>query len=259
LGYLKQLKDTARDATKIKDGDEPANALPGKLRGLAVGARQGRQSSGGGSIDHSNTQFAVLALWVAQRHGLPVQSSLALVAEHFRTVQNSDGSWGYHIRGQQWRASMTCSGLLGLAVGRGLEDKLSTGEARERVRDPAIEKGLRYLSQTVGKSKSMAAPFGPRIIGADAFSDLYYLWSLERVAVVYDLQTLGGMDWYSWAAETLVNSQKSDGSWKEIFTEPVDTSFALLVLRRVNVARDLTANIKRMINLKAIEGAAPNP
>src|SRR5262249_19990195 len=100
---------------------------------------------GGG--DHSNTQFAVFALSVGRRLGLPVAKSWHLVAEHFRATQNADGGWGYTpypkdvppgvLRpppggadfGGPWSSpAMTCAGLLGIALGYGVanETVLST-------------------------------------------------------------------------------------------------------------------------------------
>src|SRR5262249_55186410 len=45
--------------------------------------------------DNSNTQFAVLALWAAQRHGVPMERCLALLVKRFHQSQNPDGGWGY--------------------------------------------------------------------------------------------------------------------------------------------------------------------
>ena len=45
--------------------------------------------------DNSNTQFALLALWAARRHQLPVDHSLDLVVRRFRNCQNPDGSFNY--------------------------------------------------------------------------------------------------------------------------------------------------------------------
>ena len=47
------------------------------------------------TTDNSNTQFAILALWVAQRHDVPMDRTLRLIANRFQTSQNADGSWGY--------------------------------------------------------------------------------------------------------------------------------------------------------------------
>ena len=41
----------------------------------------------------------------------------------------------------------------------------------------------------------------------------YYLWSLERVAVAYGLETIGKKNWYDWGADILVATQEMNGSW----------------------------------------------
>jgi hypothetical protein len=75
-------------------------------------------------------------------------------------------------------------------------------------------------------------------------ANLYFLWSVERVAVLYDLQTIGGKDWYRWGAEILVANQGPHGNWANggyHGASPVlDTSLALLFLKRANLAKDLT-------------------
>src|SRR5579884_2138707 len=83
-----------------------------------------------GNWDNSNTQFAVLALWVAGRHGVPIRRTMTLAEKHFRNTQvrgevpdprrfnrNLDGSWYYRTQesANDW-PTMTCSGLLALAV-----------------------------------------------------------------------------------------------------------------------------------------------
>jgi hypothetical protein len=142
---------------------------------------------------------------------------------------------------------MTCAGLLGLAVGRTVLAEPNGGQ----VRDPSIEKGVAFLATQIDVPKAQGS--SGKIIGADAHGDLYYLWSLERVAMVYDLKKIGGKDWYAWAARVLLASQKGDGSWAELYPGPIDTCFALLVLKRVNVAKDLTKDIKKVINIKELQ------
>src|SRR5205823_4906003 len=75
----------------------------------------------------------------------------------------------------------------------------------------------------------------------------YALWSLERMAVVYGLEEkkLGSKDWYGWGAELLLANQTIDGAWNGKYAEGgCDTSFALLFLKRANVAVDLSDKIK---------------
>jgi hypothetical protein len=210
-----------------------------------------------GHEDNSLTQFAVLALWAAQKHGVPAERSLALAEARFRASQNPDGSWGYTwINGpNNGRVdSMTCAGLLGLAVGRGISKvKNARPPAAIETGDPVIEKALRFLGKRVGQpAVRMSAGRTPErssgatggVVGASTWGDYYYLWSLERVAVVYDLQTIGGHDWYLWGSKILVANQGDDGSWAEAFPGLIDTCFALLFLKRVNVVQDLTTALQ---------------
>jgi hypothetical protein len=209
---------------------------------------------GTGYSDNSLVQFAVLALWVAQKHDVPAQRSLLMAAERFRTSQNADGSWGYRpTGGPDWSFfdSMTCAGLISLAVARGAGD--DNGKSKVFFEDPMIEKALKFVSGTVGKDRLPPnAPTPPgwcgndhgRLIGANAWGDLYYLWTLERMAVIFNLKTVKGKLWYPWGAAIIVDSQETDGSWKDRFHGPVDTCFALLFLRRVNVATDLTEKLQ---------------
>jgi hypothetical protein len=192
---------------------------------------QGNQGS-----DNSNSQFALLALWTAQRCGVPVERSLALVVQRYRSTQNPDGGWGYHP-GQPTTPAMTCVGLLGLAVGHGFRDAAKS----DPVRDPRIEKAMKQVSRHVGKptGRDQNVPMG----------NLYYLWSLERVAVLYNLGKIGDKDWYAWGAELLVANQRPGGGWLGLqypgnnFTL-IDTCFALLFLKRANFVKDLTQKIE---------------
>jgi hypothetical protein len=88
----------------------------------------------------------------------------------------------------------------------------------------------------------------------------YFLFSLERVAMVYGLETIGDKNWYTWGADYLVGKQNQDGSWTGQYAEAgSDTCFALLFLRRANLAQDLTATLKGQVKdpgkreLRAVE------
>ncbi|HEV3236992.1 MAG TPA: HEAT repeat domain-containing protein, partial [Gemmataceae bacterium] len=215
--------------------------------------------------DNSNTQFALLGLWVGSRYSLPVEAALARVEGRFRKTQNSDGGWGYRAFSseQRWNPSasapaMTCAGLLGLAVGQGARVSLKTQPSNKTkeidpkdknrddpTRDKAVNNGLRYLAGAIGKPIGRDLEprgFGPghRVGG----SSYYLLWSIERVAVAYGLETIGNKDWYAWASDVLLAAQKPNGTWEGTYGAGVDTSFALLVLRKANLASDLTVALK---------------
>jgi predicted RNA-binding Zn-ribbon protein involved in translation (DUF1610 family) len=198
-----------------------------------------------GHEDNSLTQFAVLALFAAQKHNVPTHRSLALVDARFRQSQNPNGSWGYIFGAKTRMDSMTCAGLVALAVGRANQVQLDhhTGTKVDVPKDdPVINKALKFAATKVGTAPHPKA--GKKgvgsIIGANSHGDYYYFWSLERVGVIYGIETIEGKDWYKWGAPIIVSQQKADGSWHEAFPGVTDTCLALLFLKRFNVAQDVT-------------------
>jgi hypothetical protein len=77
--------------------------------------------------------------------------------------------------------------------------------------------------------------------------NLYFLWSVERVAVLYNLPTIGDKDWYRWGAEKLVANQGPLGNWDKGgyhgASPVIDTCLALLFLKRANFVEDLAARL----------------
>jgi hypothetical protein len=238
----------------------PSGSLPSDLKNLPVlQYRKGRPLLGGGAGDNSNTQFALLALWSAKKHGVPVKRSLEMAETRFRQSQRPDGSWAYDSGSSKWMDSMTCAGLLGLAAGHGSQWDADTAKTKVQEKspagkkaafDPAIDRALDFVSRRIGKpgvpQASQSGRYAGGKIGANAHGDLYYLWSLERVAVVYGLKTIRGKDWHAWATPLLVASQQADGSWRDAHAGVPDTCFALLFLKRHNVARDLSDLLRSM-------------
>src|SRR5262245_57056343 len=45
--------------------------------------------------DNSNTQFAILGLWIARKHNVKVEVALLLAEKRFRDTQDQTGGWGY--------------------------------------------------------------------------------------------------------------------------------------------------------------------
>src|SRR5262249_46616060 len=233
--------------------------------------------------------------WAARQHA-PAAQALGKVGARFRALQNTDGSWGYSkdALATALRDSMTCAGLLGLAVARGLEPPAGEQAGGKQAEDPAIEKGLRYLAGALKAVGPVSAPEkarrlrqsaelvelmtrGPKLtpeegkaiverirgqlhwrgalVNAEAMGDLYFLWSVERVAVLYDLKTVGEVDWYAWGSEILLEHQGADGGWRERFPGIPDTCFALLFLRRANLVKDLTQRLQGSLGLAADVGS----
>jgi hypothetical protein len=197
--------------------------------------------------DNSNTQFAVLALWAAQKHGVPVARSLSMAEARFRQFQMPDGSWTYRFSSPPlYKDAMTCAGLVCLAAGQGNragdmpKDQAAPGAA---VKDEHIDRALTFLGQRL-KAWMDRTKDRPGVtlsmMQADAMGELYVLWSIERVGVLCDLDTIGGQNWFAWGSELLLQTQKAAGSWEAREGDSIDTCFALLFLKRVNVAHDLT-------------------
>ena len=126
-------------------------------------------------------------------------------------------------------------------MGHGALPPTSGGEVKDQLQNPAIGRGLGFLGRAVGKPAADANSRPP-------LPSLYLLWSIERVAMLYDLKTIGGKDWYGWGAQALLANQHPDGHWQGATytgTSPqIDTCFALLFLKRSNLVPDLTENLR---------------
>jgi hypothetical protein len=201
--------------------------------------------------DNSNTQFAMLGLWAAQRHGVPVDSTFRLMAARFEKSQLANGEWEYYFDHGRTTStpSMICVGLMGLAIGGGMKLPMHSAPHQGRM-DHGVLKGLAALSQDMGIAASgkdkPAVERGP-----------YYLWSVERVAMLYDLPSIGDKDWYRWGAMIYLNNQRPGGEWEKVaishsdaisgysqrFGPVIDTSFALLFLKCSHPLKELTAKL----------------
>jgi hypothetical protein len=229
----------------------------------------GRGGGAGGGDDNSNTQFGIVGLWVAARHGVPAKDAFALIEARFVQTQGRDGGWGYTAAGGgQSTPAMTCAGLLGLAVGRagreagaekkepkkGLPEddpffnpKKGDGEKADKLAQPkgdggmqkSAEVGLKVLAAFVA-AQQQGRGQNPLQNFVGAGNSLYTLWSLERVGVGYGLDTLGGVDWYDWGATIILGMQQADGSFTDSsYQADVNTAFALLFLAKSNFTKEL--------------------
>jgi hypothetical protein len=218
--------------------------------------------------DHSNTQYALLGLKSAARMGVIVPDAVwRKAANHWLNTQRITGKkiglkiegyegqdmglsettsddmflpspWGYLVKkpesgevNDQGYGSMTCAGLTSLLIAeselaatKGLDDAL------KKQIDLAKKQGLAWLQE------NYAIRGAPPAAGFWSLFYFYYLYSLERVGVLYGIRKLGGHDWYLEGAVLLCREQREDGSWTSYDEIPVlDTSFALLFLKRATL------------------------
>ncbi|MFO0815452.1 MAG: prenyltransferase/squalene oxidase repeat-containing protein [Gemmatales bacterium] len=222
------------------------------LGGQVQDGRWGYQLSAnnGTNADNSNTQFAVVALWVARKYGKPggpIDKALSLCEKRLRSSQDAAGAWNYETSTagiiMRPTGSMTCAGILSLALHAGARVSLQatftdraggTGDiTRTLNEDPAIVKARAYLVHSLQNNTS---PQG----GMEGHVS-YFLWSLERVATLFKWRKLDGVDWFDMGARYLMSKQNRNGSWSMDFLSGtyVDTAFALLFLGKSNLLGDL--------------------
>jgi hypothetical protein len=219
-----------------------------------------------GVVDNSNTQFAILALWIGRRHGVHVTYPLLLAERRFRRSQQGSGAWNYGAEAggsQAETMAMTCAGLIGLAFGYSAaseagiaiarsgkqpdanapEDTEGTAPRSMLDRDEQVAKAKRFLVEQMQRSPASA-------VG----NSHYTLWSLERTCLLHNwTKDMNGFDWYQWGAQTLLQTQAQDGSWisTDIHTGTLaSTAFAILFLKRANFTADANRILVKSGNFK---------
>lgn len=261
LALCIKASDDVRPRPPVKGAGEPAadpgkviGKLPQGLRGLPVFVDHSRLPSAdpekkgdaavNGTSDNSNTHFATIGLWASRRHEVPTDRTFALLNRRFRTSQSGDGSWGYLYSAEgksSGSSALTCVALLGLAIGHALD--LDKNDNARPEQDPKILKAFKMLGTRVGAPTGFV---GNRPTPKEA-GGLYYLWALERIAVLYDVNTLDGKDWYKWGAEILCTHQQADGSWLDGGYHgehpALNTALAVLFLKRANLTPDLSRRL----------------
>jgi hypothetical protein len=200
--------------------------------------KEGEWAYPDGRVDLSNTQYAVLGLWTAERHGFKTPAKIwerlasAVIDKH----QGESGGFTYSPDGDDIKGSMTCAGLFVLMVC--LDNLKKNPELRQ-----AIEKGWDYLDRRYSPAGN---PLGDHIFTKDRL--YYYLYSLERCCALANMQKIGGKDWYREGASEIVKDQNDNGSWHDSIDK---TCFALLFLKKSTYT---TIKKKHDTNLKGMSG-----
>jgi len=182
-------------------------------------------------FDHSNSQFALLALHDASQAGFRVPASVwkAAQAGVLRT-QGEDGGWSYQARGSSY-GSMTAAAVADLFI-TGM--RLQVGR-EEGFRDGAAPRCGQYqtprpLAGGLGwMARNFQASVNPR--RGPAYVN-YWLYAVERCGLLSGQRYFGKHDWFREGAEFLIRTQRADGTWNG---DLVDTCFALLFLARGNL------------------------
>ncbi len=183
--------------------------------------------------DLSNTQYAALALWVAEGHGFRTKSKTwTRVIQGSMALQNEFGGFGYReAQKRNSSGAMTTAGITVLTVAiRSLEED-GRGSGLTRRAAKALEKAWEYLERCftatgnfAGRNGVISQVFPSR----SAAHHFYYLYGLERVAALSDRSRIGGRSWYQEGARTILHYESDTGGWGDL----LNTSFALLFLKR---------------------------
>jgi hypothetical protein len=216
----------------------------GKLLGWNYQSGRG----GAGGPDNSNTQFALLALWVAKQSGhVHINKEFwEQVRDYYGRTQQADGGWKYDTGGIS-SLTMTAAAVSGLLMAQ-MEltasdpdrDPVATcGQYSDKKDDP-LYAGLRY----VGMNFKVALPT----------HNFYNLYGLERLGRLSGMRFLGQYDWYREGCAYLVKKQHQQGCWDGQGTaeKVVNTSFALLFLSKgrtpVLISKLAHGNLPRQTN-----------
>ncbi len=224
---LKAIKLQTRDAYSKALGDKWGKTS-GKIKSLPMmedpPTTADKYNTGDG--DNENSHFAMLALWKARGKGIPVDRSLRLAAERFKHTQAADGSWTEKNRKPQEHPVLmgTVGGLFAMAVSHGINDKIPAGFKN----DPKFIKGLEALDKATKAEVKFLAE---------------HIWAVERVAVVLQLPKIKDRDWYRWGLPLLEKGYNSKDGGVRMGDPGSDTCHALLFLKQVNLAADLSEKL----------------
>jgi hypothetical protein len=224
-----------------------AQVKEGAKRGMWDYGGKGATRRGGG--DNSNSQFALLGLYEADRalkrfkKPSPIpQEVWTLALEHWAGAQNADGSWGYVSKGDHGYGSMTCAGIASLVIASGQLHGSSAALAGETVQCCRSDDENKY-ARRVREGLDWLGGKGRKTFNANP--DLgqtgyyYYMYALERVGRLTAQRFIGDSDWYREGIQQLMRRHArfrgwADGKGHGEDNEHVATSFALLFLAKGN-------------------------
>ncbi len=185
--------------------------------------------------DNSNSQYALLGLFVASEVGVPVQPSVwELSRSYWERGQKRNGSWAYTPDANNPTASMTCAGISSMIISRlrrSQGQEVLQGDVIDDCGKGAVDRNLQAGINWLTSHFQVGHNFG-----AGQQWKFYYLYGLERAGRLAGIRLFGDHDWYRAGAEEFVGAQdKPGGYWQGKLVEEnkvLATSFALLFLAK---------------------------
>jgi len=217
--------------------------------------------------DTSQTQYGVLCLWAADRHGIAVPANaVEQAANWLMRTQDPDGGWAYQARdsGGARRVSqgnvthsMSAAGLSSLYICSHLMGFTAQGDKKPEKKGEALppavqaankkkEEKSRFLrpQHTSRQAVEAARALGNAWFDKNLTYDVdkwthYYMYGVERYKSFQERvegTEVPEPQWYNDGVEYLKRTQSRDGSWKTKESHgsgpPIDTAFAILFLTR---------------------------
>ena len=213
-------------------GRKPAKPVPGvrvkpavKSRIVIQKRRDGRGEKGAAEGDNSNSQYAALGLRACHDAGIVIPPDVVQRALDAWGKSRRDDGWSYQHSKKRAYGSMTAGGLGSVVIYRYILNE-------PWMKDPEVQKGLRWMSDNFTVKENPFNENGPKHAG----STHYFLYGMERAGILYGTDRFGAHDWYAEGAGWLLETQRPDGSWATADAKGAqvtwDTCFAILFLRR---------------------------
>ena len=215
-------------------------APPPKAKGL-VKVPITRKRDGPAAGDNSNTMYALLGLRACHDAGIVLPpAAIELSAKWWRDTQTklspvkapaiAPEGWCYSRHEHKPYGSMTAGGVGSLAI-------CDYILRRDPKKDRELACGMEWLA------KNFSVAYNPGPYEHANFEEntqhqyYYYLYALERAAILTGSEQIGGFAWYPRASQAIMDTQRPDGSWKSPSgSELNDTCFAVLTLRKATRA-----------------------
>jgi hypothetical protein len=204
------------------------------------------RSAANNCSDHSNTQYALLGLKSASRCGIRLpKEPFVLVLKHFIEQQEKTGpkvprvkiiedrehgyvsykpvsrvldtarGWTYSGGATpQWNSgshptattgSMTAVGVASIIICLSELGSRDINRATRQEANKAVNDGLAWLAHHFKVNTNPGHPQGSWVY--------YYLYGMERAAVLAQVRNIGRNDWYREGAEYLMSIQDGKGAW----------------------------------------------
>jgi hypothetical protein len=202
-------------------------------------------SNPGTRADNSNTQYALLGLYMGRVGGAKIDRKVwEEIRDFYIRTQNDDGGWGYTTEGRgafvnpTSTLTMTTAGLSGLLIS-GME----LNEGREKIRADGTAENCGVYKENEPVKRALSWISSPRI---DRFQfelpqrTFYNIYGIERAGRLSGERFFHAHDWYREGCQFLVKHKRPDakggcywsegGAWDS--WPNVSTSFALLFLSK---------------------------